>query len=288
MVGPTGTEDRLPYFDQILERIADDPSAELRSAFARHVHWGYYADPEQLDTSVEGYVRAAEALTDKVVALAALSDGHTVLDIGCGFGGTLAHIAERRRGCRLLGLNIDLRQLRHARHGQHLSAASDANRVALVQGDAAALPFADQSADAILAIECAFHFPSRRRFFREAARVARPDARLAMTDFVLREGALADLARWVDGADRPAIDFYGTNQTPLTSAAYERLGQGAGFELVHDEDITRHTVPTYQAMADLYARAGLPDGVDASRYLAQIAATGFVEYHVLAFERRSK
>ena len=284
MSGSVGATDRLPYFDQILERIGGDSSAGLRSAFARHVHWGYYADPERADTSVEGYADAAEALTDLVVSLAAVSDGHTVLDIGCGFGGTLAHIAEKRRDCRLFGLNLDLRQLRH---GRHLVADVAANEVALVQGDATVLPFAGSSADAMVAIECVFHFPSRRQFFREAARVARPGARLAMTDFVLREGSLSDLARWVEGADRPAIDFYGTNGTPLTSAAYDRLAQRAGFTVVRDDDITRHTVPTYQAMAELYEKAGLPDGVEASRYLAQIADTGFVEYHVMAFERCS-
>ena len=84
----------------------------------------------------------------------------------------------------------------------------------------------------------------------------------------------------------PTPTFYGTNRTPLTAGAYERQTAGAGFAVRVDDDITANTLPTYAAMGRLYGEADLPDGVEASRYLDAIARTGFVQYHVLAFDRR--
>src|SRR5438034_5931485 len=45
------------------------------------------------------------------------------------------------------------------------------------EADACALPFPDASFDRVLAVECIFHFPSRLRFLKEAARVLKPGGR---------------------------------------------------------------------------------------------------------------
>ena len=63
--------------------------------FWRHFHWGLFADPERDDDSPERYFAAAEAMTDHVIAVGEVRDGTRVLDVGCGFGGTLDHLRSR-------------------------------------------------------------------------------------------------------------------------------------------------------------------------------------------------
>ena len=47
------------------------------------------------------------------------------------------------------------------------------NRIEFVEGDACDMPFPDASFDLVLAVECAFHFPSRAKFFSEVPMIIR-------------------------------------------------------------------------------------------------------------------
>jgi len=58
----------------------------------------------------------------------------------------------------------------------------DAGSVA--DSDACAMPRPDRAFDAVLAVACSFHFPSRDAFLLECARLLRPGGRLALSDFV--------------------------------------------------------------------------------------------------------
>jgi ubiquinone/menaquinone biosynthesis C-methylase UbiE len=275
----------LPYFDAILARLDREPDSALAQAFRRHVHWGCFRSPETADDSLATYVAAAEELTSRVCTAGRVADGQSILDVGCGFGGTLDTLCERLHDCRLLGLNIDGRQLRRAREGVP---ARRGNHVQFVQADAGKLPVPAARFHAVLAVECIFHFKSRKEFFKEVARVLQPGGTFALTDFVLREGALVELAKWMSTAAPPASRFSGhSSSTAPTSSSYQRLGSRSGLELLADQDITANTRPTYRAMRRLYREAGLSDGEAATDYLEEMAARGYVEYHILAFAKPS-
>lgn len=163
--------------------------------------------------------------------------------------------------------------------------AAPTNTVTFIEGDACDLPYDNGEFDSVLAVECIFHFRSRKQFLRQAARVLKPSGHLAISDFVLREGSLTDLTRWMSQDDQPDDDFYGSNAKPITSAAYAKVATALGLRPIVDDDITAHTAPTYPAMRRIYADAGIGDGESATDYLQGMATNGFVQYHVLAFER---
>lgn len=272
----------LPYVDSAIDHM-DRGGA---TALWRNLHWGLYDGPDEADDSPEGYVRAAAALTERVVDAARVTTGGRVVDVGCGFGGTLAHLRERHPACRLAGVNIDARQLRWARRllGEGGGEGEgEGPPVGLVGADGCRLPFADRSIDHLLAVECVFHFPSRKRFFAEAARVVRPGGTLAITDFLLSPGGLARFV--AKNRELASSDWYGHSSSPVTPAAYQRIARVAGFDVLVDDDVTAQTLPTYAARRRLYREAGAEGGVATIDRVEALARDGSYRYHVIAWRR---
>jgi ubiquinone/menaquinone biosynthesis C-methylase UbiE len=271
----------LPYFDLLLRQL-DLRHREFELAFGRHVHWGYWPDPSHADQTAEDYANAAEALSWQVCEAAQVGEGQRILDVGCGFGGTVASLNENFTGLDLVGVNIDERQLERAKR---MVFARPGNRVEFRYGDACALPITDQSIDRVLAVECVFHFPDRRRFFAEAARVLKPGGYLALSDF-LPAAWFAPLARL--GARSRALSQLFGHCKECTLNGYRRLARESGFAVVLEKDISDHTLPTYAFLLALPQHMGgkVPlGGVLATRCLEFASRIGALRYQVLAFRK---
>jgi ubiquinone/menaquinone biosynthesis C-methylase UbiE len=267
----------LPYIDFLLRDLArDDP--DTRAAFGRHVHWGYWPDPAAADGSYADYGAAAERMARRVTDAGRVRDGMRVLDCGCGIGGTVASMNERFSNVDLVGLNIDERQLEVARREVD---ARPTNRVTFVQGDACELSFDDASFDAVLAVECIFHFPSRRRFLSEAHRVLRPGGHLGLSDFVPSPAAIPVQAALKVTS---SLKYFGPqNPVPAFMTTYRVMARRAGFALEH-EDVTRNTLPSYGVLLRRY-RDLSEDAFRAGRVLEKLSRLGLARYKIFSLER---
>ncbi len=271
---------RIPYFDDVFASIAGRPESDLARVFGmRHVHWGYYANPERADTSAQALMQAAEALTTCLSELAAVRDDDAILDVGCGFGGTIAHLNERFTGLQLTGLNIDERQVSRARE---LVRPRPGNALAFLKGDACALPCASASFDVVMAVECIFHFSSRERFLREARRVLKPGGCLVLSDFVPYGPTLPLLIGWGVYAQSKLKAFFGDQEPSLcTALVYRWLAARTGFRLEVDEDITEHTLPTYPALLRIFRTDGHTVAEQATQLMAWASARKLIRYRLL-------
>jgi MPBQ/MSBQ methyltransferase len=167
-------------------------SFEAASGGSGYMNLGLYASGE------ESIAEAQERLVD-LLAEPLPRSGHW-LDVGCGVGGPALRWVEQNPALRVTGLNLSPEQL--ARCPRH-------PRLRFLGGDADCMPFLDESFQAVVSLEAAFHFRDRLQFLQQAWRALEPGGWLALTDIGLREGQmrlydglLARGARRLLGAER--------------------------------------------------------------------------------------
>jgi SAM-dependent methyltransferase len=106
-----------------------------------------------------------------------------VLDMGCGSGRHA--FALYRRGADVVALDRsapDLVEVEHMFEAMRLEGEVPAGaRARAVRGDAYALPFDDDSFDAVIAAEVLEHLPDDERAMAELVRVLRPGGQIAVT-----------------------------------------------------------------------------------------------------------
>lgn len=110
-------------------------------------------------------------LTKRLLELAAVRPGNTVLDAGCGCGATL--ILLEKLGARGIGLDMNAAFLREAPEGR------------VVRADVSHLPLSPASLDLIIC-ECAWNLTDKARSMAEFFRVLRPGGLLALSDIFTR------------------------------------------------------------------------------------------------------
>lgn len=143
---------------------------------------GYWAEAQT-------YPEACTALADQLGQRLQLGPQTRLLDVGFGCGDQLLHWLQHYDLRELDGLNLshsqtELAQQRLTQKGYTTLAAR------LHQGSVSGLRrwAADRArspADTLLALDCAYHFPSRHKFLVDAAALLPAGGRLGMTDLVL-------------------------------------------------------------------------------------------------------
>ena len=195
---------------------------------------------------------ACDALTDLVARAAGVGPGDRVLEVGCGCGAGAVYYTLRYQPASVAGIDVTEVRVEEARAFITSNQLADTIQVGL--GDATALAFPDGAFTRVLAVECAFHFNTRRDFFREAARVLTPGGTLALTDVIPRRGA--DLAHYRATVHFPAISNgeYDVYDNVYDADAYAAHLRAAGFEDARLDAITDQTMRPFADHLEALAR----------------------------------
>jgi MPBQ/MSBQ methyltransferase len=264
-----------PYFDLLVDGFKAGRTG-------RHVHLGYWdtAPPPAAPCTAQEFEAAQARLCDIFIALAGLEDGQRVLDVGCGFGGTLAAINDRWQCMRLLGLNIDRRQLDICRTLQ----PHPTNKMSFALGDACAMPLRPAGLDRVLCLEAMFHFRSRGIFLKQATEALRPGGRLALSDILLKHpGNRAPL----DIALLEQIMRREYGPWPQLWIGLDQILESAcdsGLVLDRIVETTDQTFPTYRMTAPQDHDA-LPPQPTAGSLMRWLHREGYLSYLCLAFTK---
>jgi len=222
----------VPNATQTQEDVArhyDDLDAMYRQVWGEHLHHGLWR------TGREDKDAAVRALIETVADLGAIGAGTRVCDIGCGYGGSARHLAQRR-GAQVTGLTISPAQLAFATR----TASAEGNPRLLLR-DWMDSGLESGAFEAAYSIESSEHMPDKRRFFSEAYRVLAPGGRLVVCAWLARTGAKPFEVRHL----LEPICREGRLPGMGTEEEYRALFAEAGFELTHFEDVSAQVRRTW-------------------------------------------
>ncbi len=236
----------FPYFEKLEEELNKD-SLEAKIILGDHVHWGYWNNYSNFLINSNNFNQAAKNLLERIIEKANIKNGQRILDVGCGYGGTIRILNEKFSDCELIGINIDEKQIKRARD---LTKEKNNNKISFVKADAINLPFEHNSIDNILAVESIFHFESRDKFLKECSRVLKEYGKIVLSDFVPIK-YFSKIFSWMENKFNLAGKAYGNLNININRSKYTQIARNNDFEIKF-EDVTKNTLPTYKILKNYF------------------------------------
>lgn len=229
-----------------------------------YTNFGYRTDRDQ-DART-----ACDALMARLLGFIPAHRG-SVLDVACGKGETTRYLARHYAPERITAINISEKQL--ARGRENVPGAT------FRLMDATALDFPDDSFDAVVCVEAAFHFDTREKFLREALRVLKPGGHLVLSDILISQTGENSHQRRSSENYVAGLDDY--------RALYERVG----FALDVLDDATEFSWRNHFMHLINFSHQAFLDGLVTREQMQRTLnlyydRAGYVNHYVLAGARK--
>jgi MPBQ/MSBQ methyltransferase len=235
----------------------------LEFYWGEHIHLGHYGSPPRR----KDFLAAKSDFVHEMVKWAALDKlppGTTLLDVGCGIGGS-SRILARDYGFAVTGITISPQQVKRA---QELTPPGVNAQFAV--DDAMALSFPDASFDIVWSIEAGPHMPDKAVFARELMRVLKPGGVLVVADWNQRDDRLKPLNFWEKPVMRQLLDQWSHPAFSSIEGFSELLEETKLVEgKVITADWTQETLPSW--LDSIWQGIARPDG------LLRFGISGFIK-----------
>lgn len=193
------------------------------------MHHGYWID------GTESKEYAQEQLTHYLARQVGITKGMSVLDVGCGMGGSSIMLA-RQYGAKTLGVTLSPSQVAIATKA---AAKEEVDaRFLVMDAEAAELPV---SFDVIWTIEAVSHFSDPENFFRLASRALKPGGKIALIDW-FQSDALTDEQ---EQSLIKSIKLEMLVPSMTTLSQYIEFAERNGFTVLESEDISENVAKSW-------------------------------------------
>lgn len=211
----------------------------LEFYWGEHIHLGHYGSPPQS----KDFLQAKSDFVHEMVkwgGLDKLPHGTTVLDVGCGIGGS-SRILAKDYSFDVTGITISPQQVKRAQEltPQEITAKFQVD-------DALALSFPDDSFDVVWSIEAGPHMPDKAKYAQEMMRVLKPGGILVVADWNQRDDRTVPLNFWEKPVMRQLLDQW-SHPAFSSIEGFSELIAETGFAegAVVTADWTKETLPSW-------------------------------------------
>lgn len=231
-------EARKSNYSDMVNKYYDLATSFYEFGWGESFHFAHRLKEESLRESIKRH--------EHFLALQlGLKPGMKVLDVGCGIGGPLREIA-RFSLTSVTGLNNNEYQISR---GQQLNRLAGLDKTCdYVKADFMNMPFADNTFDAIYAIEATCHAPDALGCYKEIYRVLKPGQCFAAYEWCMTDSF--DPNNEVHQKVKAEIELgNGLPDVRLTSTCLEALKE-AGFEVLWEKDLAADSPVTWYLPLD--------------------------------------
>jgi MPBQ/MSBQ methyltransferase len=211
----------------------------LEFYWGKHIHLGHYGSPPRK----KDFLTAKSDFVDEMAkwgGLDQLPHGTTLLDVGCGIGGSSCILAKDY-GFNVTGITISAQQVKRAQ--ELIPKGVDAK---FKVDDALALSFPDNSFDVVWSIEAGPHMVDKAKYAQEMMRVLKPGGLLVVADWNQRDDRQKSLNFWEQLVMRQLLDQWSHPAFSSIEGFSELLAETGLVEgQVTTADWTQETLPSW-------------------------------------------
>ena len=221
-----------------IQQFYDESSLLWERTWGEHMHHGYYGES---GSHRKNRRQAQIDLIEELLRWGGVANADTILDVGCGIGGSTLYLAEKYQakaiGITLSPVQANRAKERAAEKGVALSSLDNFSTldtpvaVDFQVVDALATPFPDESFDFIWSMESGEHMPDKQGFLTECYRQLKPGGTFLMATWCHRE--TDNLAGPLTDSERTHLEqLYELYHLPyvISLSAYQELAEGVGFQ----------------------------------------------------------